>query len=47
MIVQLRWLLRQTDAGKEKRERFEAWSNSLWKLMESRYVVHMHLTSIP
>lgn len=24
MIVQLRWLLRQTDAGKEKRERFEA-----------------------
>lgn len=46
MIVQLRWLLRQTDAGKEKRERFEAWSNSLWKLMESRYVVHMHLTGI-
>jgi glycosyltransferase involved in cell wall biosynthesis len=41
MIVQLRWLLRQTDAGKEKTDRFEAWRDSLWKVMESRYVVYI------
>ena len=41
MIVQLRWLLRQTDAGKEKTDRFEAWRDSLWKLMESRYVLYI------
>lgn len=40
-IVQLRWLLRQTDAGKEKTDRFEAWRDSLWKVMEARYVVYI------
>lgn len=45
MTVQLRWLLRQTDAGKEKMDLFEAWRDSLWKVMESRYVVQTHLFS--
>ena len=40
-IVQLRWLLRQTDAGKEKTDRFEAWRESLWKVMEARYVTYI------